>query len=114
MAIVIRVVTILLIAAMISTTTVSEVSASEAHIEVLQGVELSHRELSQVEGKGLSGAVIGASVGAVAGLVTYTIDVAWDVYADGEQRDWVASDASKSAAMGAAGGFVYGLLSPSP
>lgn len=104
----------LVILAIIGSVSVPPATASSGNVKLLQGEELNDTELSKIEGKGLSGALWGATVGGVGGLVTYTVDVAWDVYVDGEDRSWNTSDASKSVAMGASGGFFFGLLTPTP
>ncbi len=89
-------------------------TGSSTKLILPQGERLSEVEQEEVEGKGLAGAVWGAAAVGFGGLVGYSVGVAWDIYVDGEDASWEASDASKAVAVGAATGFVAGLLTPTP
>lgn len=112
-----KVVTILVLTALLGMSGLPAYAASldgaPAGFLALHGEQLSDEDLAQIEGKGFVSGLVGAGAGALAGLVTYTVEVAWDTYVNGEDWSWEASEASKAVVTGAAGGFVAGFFAPS-
>lgn len=108
----------MLIVVSLMTTSLSAIAAS-ATVELESatfpvGEALGEEDLSQIQGEGVVAGFWGAVGGAVGGLLAYTVDVYWDRWVDGEDRDWVASDASKATATAAVTGFFTGLAAPTP
>lgn len=83
---------------------------------VIEIEALSSEEMASIEGEGIISAIGGGVAGFIKGVIFYGVDVAIDNMAGVErgsakQELW---NMSKAAAVGAATGFVVGLIVPLP